>query len=123
MRRIDVVVTLSPLHKQALSVPEWEIPLLVRLHGGQVVVVGESRCENRVPDVRDEFARLERRYGRNKETLTSRVEEVYGAEITGLRKLEEAMAADLAEQATIDGPAPAEVAEASAGGKRRRSSE
>jgi hypothetical protein len=111
MRRLDVIVTLSAVHKQPLSVPEWEIPLLARVHGGQVEIVGESRCDMRVPDPGDEYARLVRRYGRNKETLVPHIEEVYGADSIGVRKLADAMRPDMEEQLELDGVVATQAAE------------
>lgn len=117
MRRIKCIVTMDALHKQPAEYPVWELPLVRYVHADQVVELGEMRCDKRVPDPDEEYARLERRYGVNKETLVPRVAEIYGSGAMGVRNLAAAMREDLEEQAKVDGIVAAETPESREGKK------
>ncbi len=113
MRRITCVITISALQKLQIDAVPWEVPILKMVHGDQVVEIGEARCDLRVPEPEHEYMRLERRFGRNKETLVPRVVELYGAGVAGVMNLTRAMQLDLDEQAELDATA-AKEAEAAA---------
>lgn len=118
MRRVKCIVTLDALHKQPADYAVWELPIVRHVHADQVQELGETRCNKRVPDPSEEYARLERRYGVNKETLVPRVSEIYGAGEYGVRRLAEAMREDLEEQAKFDGAIATPDVDAAVASKR-----
>ena len=99
MRRIVAMVRLNELHSIRVEVPEWEIPILQRIHTDHdVKIEGESECTMRCPDPADEFVRLERRYGVDRETRVPHVASVYPS----MGALEDAMSGELERQAAFD---------------------
>jgi hypothetical protein len=114
-RRVIVDIRRNELHTHRSDFWPWELPLLQFIHKGDVKEVGEHDVENRVLDPEQEFERLERRYGFDKETHKIRVHEVYGNPPLGVQKLAEAMQGHLDEQAETDARKAAELdAEAAA---------
>lgn len=102
MRRILARVTLSELASQVNAYPQWELPILELVHGGQIRIVGTSQDDSPVPSPEAEYARLERRFGLVKGTDRSRVSQAYGEGALGVSRLAEAMTEDLHEQAELD---------------------
>lgn len=98
MRRQVAIVKLNELHSSRVEVPHWEIPILQRIHVNTVKLEGETECNLRVPDPADEYQRLERRYGVDRETRVPHVVAVYPT----VQDLANAMAEQLEQQAAFD---------------------
>lgn len=111
--KIVLQIRRSELHTLRASFWPWERPILDFIHKGNIKDVGEESTDQRILDPVNEFERLERRYGFDKETHIVRVHAVYGAPPLGINKLEEVMRSHLEEQAENDArKAEAEDAEA-----------
>lgn len=93
MKLVKVRVQLNELHAQVLEVGEWEVPILEVVHGSaDVEVVGEVEVDRELPDAASEYARLEQRYGRDREEGgLPYVAQVYGQHGAGVRSLEKAI--------------------------------
>lgn len=92
MRRFNVSIQRSELLTIPDQVGEWEIPILQLVHGPEAVAISTSvKDANSYPAASVEYERLERRYGENPATGTSRVAEVYGPAPGGVRILHQAI--------------------------------
>lgn len=113
-RRIVLEIRRSELHTvPRASYWPWELPILQFIHGDNVKELGEEDSDKRILDPVNEFERLERRFGFDKETHVRRVHTVYGAPPLGISKLAEAMRPALEEQLENDARA-AELEDAAA---------
>jgi hypothetical protein len=77
MRRQVAIIKLNELHSSRVEVPHWEIPILQRIHVNTIKLEGETECNLRVPDPAEEYMRLERRYGVDRESRVPHVVGVY----------------------------------------------
>lgn len=105
MRRVIVNVRLSELGTQQLDIAPWEVPIMAYTHKEQIEVVGESVNDQRVPLPEEEWDRLEKRYGVDKETHVPRVAMAYGQGMNGMQALRREMAPHLEEQEKLDAAA------------------
>lgn len=89
MKMSVVQVKKSELQSQKLVVPPWEVPVLQAVHGSDFVTeVGTESQERDAPDATEEYKRLERRYGTDRENGgLSFVAQVYGQHGAGVSKL------------------------------------
>lgn len=96
MRYVKAIVHRHELHRQPVTVPPWEIPLLESLFQG-VEVVGEIEVKREAPDAAAEYERLERKYREYRDengdyTGESVVGAVYGRFQQGVNALGRAIA-------------------------------
>ena len=80
-------IQLSELCQPTVTVPLWETPVLVAVHGDNVVEKGSFVVDRELPEAGDEFTRLAMRYG-PKNSDTPYVAGVYGNFGPGVNALE-----------------------------------
>lgn len=103
IKYLKLKVHRSEMHTVIRDFPEWEMPILEAMHG-TVEVEGKPLIVNRAPpDAQDEYARLERRYGRQENEDGSKgipyVAAVYGQHGVGVARLKQAIEAGTVEDA------------------------
>lgn len=96
LRYLNVTVHRHELHKQPVTVPAWEVPLLESLYAG-IEVGGEVEVNRPAPDAQTEYERLERKYREYRDengdhTGESVVGAVYGRFQQGVNALGRAIA-------------------------------
>lgn len=92
-KTVSVDIRRSEMTTIHTTVPAWEVPILVALHGrGQVTPVGEGTKDAEVPNTETEFERLKARYGRERRDDGSigalLAEAVYGQYAAGTMNLQ-----------------------------------
>jgi hypothetical protein len=77
------------------AVPQWELPILEFIFGeGNVVPTDKfEKAPRDYPEARDEYERLSKKYGTDKETGTDFVATVYGSSRIGIREIGKAIEA------------------------------
>ncbi len=70
-------IQMSEYTQPFVTVPRWETPVLIAVHGDNVVPKGSFTVERELPEAGDEFTRLAARYG-PKNSETPYVAGVYG---------------------------------------------
>lgn len=96
MRKVRIEVRKSELQTQTIEVGEWEVPVLMAVHGPEAVqhVKALPKAKGEVPDdAASEYARLAEKYGSNEESGLAFVAEVYGQHGAGLMNLSRAIEA------------------------------
>lgn len=93
MKMQVVQVRMSELHTQQLTVGAWEVPVLQAVHGSEDVhIIGSVSQDREPPEAAEEYQRLERRYGIDREQGgVSYVAQVYGQHGVGVERLQDAI--------------------------------
>lgn len=93
MKMSVVKVRMSELHTQQLIVGSWEVPVLKAVHGDEFVKEVSAVSQDREPpDAQEEYQRLERRYGLDREQGgLPYVAQVYGQHGAGVERLQDAI--------------------------------
>jgi hypothetical protein len=87
-----VHIRMSELASQQLTVGTWEVPILAVVHGGNLSVVDAVEVDEDAPDAQQEYERLERRYGVDREEGgLPYVAQVYGQHMAGVQQLQRAI--------------------------------
>ncbi|MFO7306818.1 MAG: hypothetical protein DIU63_09615 [Proteobacteria bacterium] len=107
LRYVNVMVHRHELHKQPVTVPAWEVPLLESLYAGGVEVQGEVLVNRPAPDPEAEYDRLERKYREYRDeagdfTGESVVGAVYGRFAQGRNALAKAISSAVVEDESIE---------------------
>lgn len=91
-RHIKAEIRRSELSTIAVKVLPWDIPVLEFLHGVENVIVhGEVEAEANIDGAKQEYDRMEQAYGKDTETGTTYVSQVYGNGGIGIAKLSQFM--------------------------------
>lgn len=106
LRYVKAIVHRHELHKQPVTVPAWEVPLLESLYAG-VEVQGEVLVNRPAPDLEAEYDRLERKYREYRDeagdfTGESVVGAVYGRFAQGRNALAKAISGAVVEDESIE---------------------
>lgn len=97
VRYVTLLVRRNVMETIVRTVPLYEAPILEAIHGGDALKSqGEIERDVPMPDVKSEFNRLVRVYGRHDESGLPMVEYVYGRPTTGA--LENAIKASIAKK-------------------------
>lgn len=84
LKYAKVLITRNPMEKIAKTVALHEVPILKDIHGEDAVEVkGTVSSTRAVPEVKDEFQRLQALYGRHHSVNIPYVEHVYGGALSG----------------------------------------
>jgi hypothetical protein len=106
MRRLKVSLTKNELLRQELDCLPWELPLMQLVHGeNNVQELGEEYDDGQpLPSAETEYARLDARYGIDRDSKQRRIASVYGLGAAGVKKLAKAMGAKASKQETHEAP-------------------
>lgn len=94
MKFAVVRITMNEVNQAQRAFPQWELPVLEAVYGrGKLEFMGyQTIKEYDIGSPDSEYARLEKRYGRDEESGVSYVEASYGKGSRGVAALASAMA-------------------------------
>lgn len=109
MLKLVLIVQLNKLHRQKMTVPPWELPILQAIHGEkECELIGEEFVDTPYPDPSDEYQRLTLRYKAPAEDPEKPyVGQLFGLGPVGINRLGDLIAeAEANEVEQIEDPRP-----------------